>query len=105
MGFRENATNLLTLSVSVPHEIVLSISKPLSQHSIVSLHRQKRERKWERKGRERRRVGEWERGRERMDREVSESNVLLTLAIWEQHFSIEKIGPCSQASHLLHSAQ
>ena len=58
MGFRENATNLLTLSVCVPHEIVLSISTPLSQHSIVSLHRQKREEVGE-KGKER---GEWEKG-------------------------------------------
>ena len=65
-----------------------------SQHSIVSLHRQKRERKWRRKGereREREREGEWEMGRERMDRGVSvcECSVLLTLAIWEQHFSID----------------
>ena len=66
-----------------------------SQHSIVSLHRQKRERKWrkkrERKREREKRVGEGERGRERMDRGVSECecSVLLTLAIWEQHFSID----------------
>ena len=82
-----------------------------SQHSIVSLHRQKRERKWREREREKereRRVGEGERGWERMDRGVSECecSVLLTLAISSgSSISPVKTDPGSRASHLLHSAQ
>ena len=82
-----------------------------SQHSIVSLHRQKRERKW-RKKRERKREREreeWERGRgggrEWIGELVSVSVVFSSL--WPSGSSTSPLttDPCSRASHLLHSAQ
>ena len=74
-GFREN---VLTMSMSVSHEMLLSFSKPLSQHSIVSLHTQKREEVGRERERER---GVREEGR--LTRGVSkcEWSVLLTLAM------------------------
>ena len=88
-GFREN---LLTMSMSVFHEMLLSFSKPLSQHSIVSLHTQKREEVGERERERERERGVREEGR--LTRGVSkcECSVLLTLAIWEQHFFIHRMG-------------
>ena len=62
--------------MSVPHEMFISFSKPLSQNSIVSLHTQKRERGG----------GESEIGREgEKRREIVSVSVMfsLTLAIWE----------------------
>ena len=61
--------------MSVPHEMFISFSKPLSQNSIVGLHIQKRERGG----------GESEIGREGERGEIVSVNVMfsLTLAIWE----------------------
>ena len=85
-GFRENATNLLTSPFSTP----LYLSTDRKERGSGGEREREREKERE-KVKEREREGEWERGSERMDRGVSECecSVLLTLAIREQHFSID----------------